>query len=223
MNLILKPRSEIVGFIKNAKEKRRISVLQAEIQKKCLIGNNSVVASSSLIVNHDENASQIEIGDNTHILGQIIAYPGGAIKIGDFCYVSVDSRIWSFASVKIGNRVLIAHNVNIFDSQTHSFNYVHRHQEFLHVLCNGDLPKDMNIGKAPVSIADDVWIACGAIILKGVSIGKGAIVGAGSVVTKDVPALTLVAGNPARVVRELKAEEIRGSVSDEVLDRLNHD
>lgn len=58
MNLILKPRSKIVGFIKNAKAKRRISVLQAEIQKKCLIGNNSVVASSSLIVNHDENANQ---------------------------------------------------------------------------------------------------------------------------------------------------------------------
>ena len=223
MNLILKPRSKIVGFIKNAKQKRRISVLQAELEKKCLLGNNSVVASSSLIINHDENASQIEIGDNTHILGQIIAYPGGAIKIGDFCYVSVDSRIWSFASVKIGNRVLIAHNVNIFDSQTHSFSAAHRHQEFLHVLFNQEPPPETDIGKAPVFIDDDVWIACGAIILQGVSIGRGAIVGAGSVVTKDVPAWTLVAGNPARVIRALKAEEMRSPVPEEALSGLNDD
>ena len=56
----------------------------------------------------------------------------------------------------------------------------------------------------PVAIGNNVWIGCKAIILKGVTIGEGAVVAAGSVVTKDVAPFTLVAGNPARVIREVK-------------------
>ncbi|MDH4236354.1 MAG: hypothetical protein OEV17_03815 [Nitrospira sp.] len=63
----------------------------------------------------------------------------------------------------------------------------------------------MKVGK--VDIHDKAWIGLDAIILKGVTIGEGAIVGAGSVVSKDVPPFTIVAGNPARVVRELGPDE----------------
>ena len=72
---------------------------------------------------------------------------------------------------------------------------------------NGDnfiLHKDWsNVNSAPITICDDAWIGMNCIILKGVTIGEGAIVGAGSVVTKDVPAWTVVAGNPARVVKKI--------------------
>ena len=61
-----------------------------------------------------------------------------------------------------------------------------------------------NVNSRPIVIKDDVWIGMNVIILKGVTIGEGAIVGAGSVVTKDVPAWTVVAGNPAKVVKHLK-------------------
>jgi acetyltransferase-like isoleucine patch superfamily enzyme len=54
-----------------------------------------------------------------------------------------------------------------------------------------------------VTIRDDVWIGLKSSILKGVTVGRGSVVAAGSVVTKDVPAFTLVAGNPARVVKDL--------------------
>ena len=57
---------------------------------------------------------------------------------------------------------------------------------------------------APIKICDNAWIGMNAIILKGVEIGEGAIVGAGSVVTKNVEPWTMVAGNPARVVKRLK-------------------
>lgn len=53
----------------------------------------------------------------------------------------------------------------------------------------------------PVSIGNDVWVGCNAIILKGVRINQDAIVGAGAVVTKDVPAYAIVVGNPAKVVK----------------------
>ncbi|MFD0830617.1 acyltransferase [Mucilaginibacter boryungensis] len=55
----------------------------------------------------------------------------------------------------------------------------------------------------PIKICSDAWIGMNCIILKGVTIGEGAIVAAGSVVTKDVPAWTVVAGNPAKVVKTL--------------------
>ena len=55
----------------------------------------------------------------------------------------------------------------------------------------------------PITIGDDVWIGCNSIILKGVKIGNGSIVAAGSVVTKSVPPFSLVAGNPAKIVKEL--------------------
>jgi len=55
-----------------------------------------------------------------------------------------------------------------------------------------------------INIADNVWISFGVTILKNVSIGKGAIIAASSVVTKDVPPFTVVAGNPAKVVKQLK-------------------
>ena len=57
-----------------------------------------------------------------------------------------------------------------------------------------------------IHLQDDVWIGAGAIILPGVTVGEGAIVGAGSVVTKDVEARSVVAGNPAKVIRMLDAE-----------------
>jgi len=59
----------------------------------------------------------------------------------------------------------------------------------------------------PVIIKDKVWLGAKVIVLKGVTIGEGAVVGAGSVVVNDVPPWTLVAGNPARVIRALPSEE----------------
>jgi acetyltransferase-like isoleucine patch superfamily enzyme len=63
----------------------------------------------------------------------------------------------------------------------------------------------------PITVGSDTWVGGGAIILPGVSIGNNCVVGAGSVVTKDVAPYTVVAGNPARVVRRLDAGGGEGS------------
>lgn len=72
------------------------------------------------------------------------------------------------------------------------------------MLKNGHPNSPGNVRTAPITIKDYAWISYNVCILKGVTIGEGAIVGAGSVVTKDVPDWTVVAGNPAKIIRYIK-------------------
>jgi acetyltransferase-like isoleucine patch superfamily enzyme len=106
------------------------------------------------------------------------------LVIGSKCSIGDRTEIHCGDSITIGDRVIISWDCNILDRDYHSV--------------NGDKEKTR-----PVTIGDDVWIGCRAIILKGVSIGNGAVVAAGSVVTKDVPEFTLVAGNPAHPKRRV--------------------
>jgi acetyltransferase-like isoleucine patch superfamily enzyme len=69
---------------------------------------------------------------------------------------------------------------------------------------------EQGITAAGIVIEDDVWIGASAVITDGVHIGRGAVVAAGAVVTADVPAHTVVAGVPARVVREIEGSRVQG-------------
>ena len=104
--------------------------------------------------------------------------------------------------IKIGENVFIAWNVTIFDHNSHSLNYNVRRNDLPH-LFNGKKTWE-DVGISPTIIEEDVWVGVNAIILKGITIGKGSIIAAGAVVTKNVPPNTLVAGNPAQVVKDLK-------------------
>lgn len=111
---------------------------------------------------------------------------GATLSIGDHTYINRSASIDCTQEITIGDCCAISDNVQILDSDFHPMTY------------NG---KTSTMSK-PVHIGNHVWIGRSAIILKGVTIGDGAIVGAGSVVTRDVPARCLVAGNPARVIKE---------------------
>ncbi len=131
---------------------------------------------------------------------------GGRISIGEWCYVGVGTRIWSGASIDIGNRVLISHSVNMFDNLTHPIPASERHAHHRRISTTGH-PKDVFLDDKPIRIGDDAWIGACAIITRGITIAEGGIVAAGAVVTKDVPPYSIVAGNPAVVVRELAPDE----------------
>jgi acetyltransferase-like isoleucine patch superfamily enzyme len=101
--------------------------------------------------------------------------------------VNAGTVLVSYAGVSIGDECLIGEYVSIRDADHGS-----------------DAATPMRLQahrKAPIRIGRDVWIARGAVILKGVTIGDGAIVAANSVVTRDVPALAVVAGAPARIIK----------------------
>jgi acetyltransferase-like isoleucine patch superfamily enzyme len=169
----------------------------------CEMGRGSRLASGARIRNVRGSNEFIRVGADSLIAGELLVFAhGGEIRMGDWCFVGEGARIWSASRILIGNRVLISHNVNIFDSLTHPLDAAQRHAQFRAILRSGH-PEKIELGERPIEIRDDAWLGAGSCILRGVTIGAGAIVGAGSVVTSDVPAGCVVAGNPARVVRAL--------------------
>jgi maltose O-acetyltransferase len=113
---------------------------------------------------------------------------GDTIEIGSRSGIGVDA--WIRAELVVGNDVMMGPDVIIYGRY-------HNHERT-------DIPMNkQGMGDySPIIIEDDVWIGARAIILKGVHVGRGAIIGAGAVVTKDVPPFSIVAGNPARIIRK---------------------
>ncbi|WP_443663205.1 acyltransferase [Clostridium sp.] len=176
------------------------------IKSKCYIKDDLIISEDTQISNMTNCKKSINIGFKCYVVGTLLAYPiGGNITIGDNCYIGDHTRIFSMERITIGNDVLIAHNVNILDTNSHSVEYKFRKQELQYTIEHGE-PKDNIFQRktCPIVIGDGVWIGLNSIILKGVNIGKCSIVAAGSVVTKNVPPYTVVAGNPARVVKTLE-------------------
>lgn len=116
------------------------------------------------------------------------------IEIGDDVGLS-GCAIAASKSIKIGNRVLVGSGALITDSDAHALETEAR--------AHGEPG-----ASAPVVIEDDVFIGARAIILKGVTLGRACVVGAGAVVTKDVPAETIVVGNPAKAKRRPSADYV---------------
>jgi len=147
----------------------------------------------------------LKVGSGAIVLGGLYFERNGAkITIGEQTFIG-NSSLVAASSICIGNNVLISWGVTVVDHNSHSLCYSERCED---VLDWKQGKKDWsNVISKPVYINDKAWIGFQSIILKGVTIGEGAIVGAGSVVTKDVPAWTIVAGNPAKVIREIPENE----------------
>ena len=122
---------------------------------------------------------------------------GLGYSIGKNVYLPSDlvvtqNFIYKRGMLTIGSRVSIAPRVTIILSSHSNFSKVY----------HDTIERDDS-----VFIGDDVWIGAGAIIMNGVRIGNGSIVGCGSVVLNDVPPHTIVAGNPARIIRTIGSNE----------------
>lgn len=130
---------------------------------------------------------------------------GVSVAIGERVFIGGGSKLISAEKLSIGSDVLISWGVTLVDHNSHSISFSERKQDLAEWI---EGRKDWtHVPRAPIIIEDKVWIGFEAKILKGVRIGEGAVVGAASVVTKDVLPWTIVAGNPARVIREIPEEE----------------
>ena len=154
-------------------------------------------------------SGNITIGDNVVMQGKITLFTGGhifeepEIIIGDGSDIGFMVQIRSAQKVVIGKNCMIAGYVIISDNDGHPIEINRRRNH------DKVTPEET----APVIIEDDVWIGEHSIIMKGVTIGKGSIITAGSVVTKSIPPMKIVMGNPGRVamwVPDSEASETQG-------------
>ena len=153
-----------------------------------------------------EDGAKVSVGSGCHITGgrfvnrigrnlasSLSAAMGAELTIGDGCGIS-STCIWAKESIVIGNNVNIGADCLIMDHDAHSLDFQKRHT----------FADDYaGTATAPIRIADDVLIGAKTIVLKGVTIGARAIVGAGSVVTRDIPADEIWAGNPAKFIKKV--------------------
>lgn len=117
---------------------------------------------------------------------------GTNIEFGDNFYSNVNLTILDCAKVTIGHDVMIGPNVGIYTAG-HPVHHENRCTVW-------EFAREIHIG-------DCVWIGAGSTINPGVTIGENTVIGSGSVVTKDIPANVIAAGNPARVIREITEED----------------
>lgn len=113
---------------------------------------------------------------------------GSNISVGVNVYFNVNCVVLDVVKVRIKDNVLVGPNVQLLTA-SHPTNSIDRRS-------------GLEFGKS-IEIGNDVWIGGGAILCPGVKVGEAAVIGAGSVVTKDVPPNTVVAGNPCKVIKNM--------------------
>lgn len=166
------------------------------------VGENSQVTWARIRL---PKGSRISVGKDSLVHCRIsFDSPQGHVIIGDRSYVGLSSLV-CYRKIVIGNDVLISWGATIVDHNSHSLYWEQRKNDVVN--WSVGIKTWDHVGNAPVIIQDKVWIGFNVSILKGVTIGEGSVVGACAVVTKDVPPYTLVAGNPARVIRKLPTSE----------------
>jgi len=176
-----------------------------------IFGSN---ASINILNKPDRPSFCIEIDKDSQIMGNLtILRPEAKIKIGKRTQMS--GCLLSAHTVEIGDDVLIAGGTTIWDNDSHSIFWKYRKNDVMQ--CGIDYRKNpdnwilnkdwTNVKMAPVIIENKVWIGFNAAILKGVTIGEGSVIGAMSIVTKNIPPYSIVAGNPARILRDIPENE----------------
>lgn len=190
VKLILKSNAIIIKGKSKVRIKKGAKFITTNNSKFILGFGDSTTASfpySGINLNLMRN-SELRI-DGKVIVGlnsAITVDDNAKLEIGAGTYIGAKAHFRVGKSLKIGEKVAIAWNVTIMDSDFHKY------------MIN-DYPIQ---GRKDITIGDNVWIGNNVIILKGVDIGDNAIIGAGSVVTKDVLSGTAVAGNPAKKIKD---------------------
>lgn len=170
----------------------------------CIRQSGYINIGDNVTINSRPNSNATSIGINS----SFTVAPEGRLIIGNRTGMS-HINITAMESVTLGDDILIGTNSIITDTDFHALNYDDRLKE---------TRQGMRVGirTAPVNICNGVFIGTRCIILKGITIGEGSVVGAGSVVSRNIPAGEIWAGNPAKFVRKVSVQ-----VSDKLYEELN--
>ena len=145
--------------------------------------------------------ADITFGYGVRMKGTLISEYGGKIEMGDHSTLGPNSNIYSVDRVVVGAYTAISRYVSISDNNNHPVNPEDRKK--IRVTPDGSVERSWKYADhKPIIIGENCWIGEFSRICKGVTIGDGSIVAANAVVTKDVPPYCIVAGNPAKIVKE---------------------
>lgn len=173
------------------------------------------------------NSAHVSIGDGFDVnsgdnINALCSNIRCSIKVGDNATLTIGNLsgmsggcIWATDNITIGNHVNIGANCIIMDGDIHNTDWRLRH---IDRTSESPIPYKHR----PITIEDDVWIGANSIILKGVTIGARSIIGAGSVVTKDIPADCIAAGNPCRVINKTGGGSIHNTRSSSSGSQVNN-
>jgi acetyltransferase-like isoleucine patch superfamily enzyme len=188
-------------------DKIRAQIVWSEFEKHCIMGKDCHLGPNAWCVNPG-SPQAITLGDRVFCRGLLRCGTrgNGRIVIGDEVYVGDDSIINAEEIVSIGSLTMIAHGVQIHDSTGHPTDPYLRELDWR--IAMGEMkPPRPAVETSPVKIGKRVWIGFNSVIMRGVTIGDNATVAAGSVVVRDVPSNSIVAGNPAQLVKTFTVEE----------------
>jgi acetyltransferase-like isoleucine patch superfamily enzyme len=162
------------------------------------VGENVVIDSSSCFKNYYSKLPVgLKLGNHITIQSSSLSIEkNGYVEIGDYSYISYASFAVS-EKIIIGKYVFIAGGATIVDTDFHPSDPAKRMIDTIAISTVGDKSRRPFFDTSPVIIEDGVWIGYNATILKGVRIGKDSIIQPGAVVTKNIPAQSIVVGNPA--------------------------
>lgn len=190
----------LIKILNTVKLKRKMKMFKAN----SVSGENLVVSMDSFC--ESEKKENFVIGDNCELCGRFHIRGEGKVSIGNNTTIRYGSIVISSCGISIGDNVIISNNVLIYDNNSHPTDPKMR-EEMSKSGFHSELWSFVYADKKPVVIEDNVWIGERTTILKGVRIGKGSIVASNAVVTKDVPPYTIVAGNPAKIVKKIEGYE----------------
>ena len=140
-------------------------------------------------------------GEGLYLQGPIYFDYGIFTSFGKNCYANFNFTVLDVCPVNIGDNVFFGPNCSLM-TPVHPFRWQERNIKFK----EDGTAYDDEYAK-PINIGDNCWIAANVVITGGVTIGEGCVIGAGSVVTKDIPANSLAAGNPCKVIREINEKD----------------
>jgi len=192
----------IVHLIRRIPQKIKAGIKLNIFRENCIMGNNVTVSANANC--SKESLAKIIIGNNCDICCNLIAKGEAILEVGHHTTIRGETIVGAYQSIKIGNYVIISNSVRIYDNNNHPTSPKKRMQ-----MCStGNFYSDdwnwCHSDCKPIIIEDNVWIGERSTILKGVKIGKGSIIASNTVVTKDVPPFSVVAGNPGKVVKVLE-------------------
>lgn len=199
---------DLVKFMKSVVHSLRLRKQIRNFKSIATMGENFFTDLCAVIRNESNDPKRVTFGRDCRMLGRVFCNKSGSVEVGNFTTIAPNTSLFAANSICIGSFCSVAEGSVIVDNNNHPTEISERIKHRVRVAPSGPGYPNGGFGwefsaSSPVVIGDGVWVGANSTILKGVTIGEGAIVARSSVVTKDVEPYSIVAGNPAKIVKKL--------------------